>query len=146
MSTDEQDSINPDKPEEKGLVHFYQVVTEQTGEDGKPVKEWRFVSPSEYEAKKNEIPALCYATRHPIDWLIEKIKNSGLVFEEEVEEEEKKEEEANNETVSPASQEQEEAKEESKEESKEEAKEESKEEAKVAEEEGGGQNEETKAE
>ena len=104
MNTDEQESINPDKPQEKGLVHFYQVVTEQTGEDGKPVKEWRFVSPSEYEAKKNEIPELCYASRHPINWLIEKIKNNGLVFEEEVEEveEEKKEEETNNEPVEQA--------------------------------------------
>ena len=55
------------------MIHFYQQNTEQVDAEGKNVKEWKFVTPSEYEAKKGELPEVCYATRHPIPWLIRKL-------------------------------------------------------------------------
>ena len=49
-------SIIPDKPEATGLIHFY--------ENGGV---WKFLSEEEYEAKKGELPALSFASRHPIE-------------------------------------------------------------------------------
>jgi len=70
---DECKSIDPAHPDEKGLIHFYQKqIADKTDKDGNPVKEWKFLTPSEYEAKKNELPDLCYATRHNINWLQKK--------------------------------------------------------------------------
>ena len=48
-------SIIPNKPEASGLIHFYK-------EGG----EWRFVEETEYAAKKDQLPAMCFATRSPI--------------------------------------------------------------------------------
>ena len=49
-------SINPNKPEATGLIHFYQ------SEDGK----WNFVSEEDYQSQKSQLPDICFATRHPI--------------------------------------------------------------------------------
>ena len=49
-------SIVPDKPEATGLIHFYKK------QDGN----WAFVTAEEYIDKKDEIPDLCFACRHPI--------------------------------------------------------------------------------
>lgn len=48
-------SVCPEKPEEAGLIHFY-----------KKDDAWVFVTPDEYQDKKEEIPDLCFATRHAI--------------------------------------------------------------------------------
>ena len=48
-------SFVPEKPEASGLIHFY-----------KKENEWKFVTEDEYEAKKDELPAICFATRHAI--------------------------------------------------------------------------------
>lgn len=48
-------SIIPDKPEAKGMIHFY-----------KKDDEWKFVSQDEYEEKKGELPKLCFATHQSI--------------------------------------------------------------------------------
>lgn len=48
-------SIVPEKPDATGLVHFYKSGTE-----------WNYVTADEYEAKKDELPAVCFATHHPI--------------------------------------------------------------------------------
>ena len=48
-------SIVPSKPDATGLTHFFK-------KDG----DWNFVTADEYEEKKAELPALCFATRHPI--------------------------------------------------------------------------------
>ena len=48
-------SIIPDKPDEKGLIHFY-----------KQDNEWKFLTSAEYEEHKGELPPLSFATRHPI--------------------------------------------------------------------------------
>ena len=48
-------SIIPDKPDEQGLIHFYR-------DNGA----WVFVTESEYEEKKAELPRLVFATRHSI--------------------------------------------------------------------------------
>ena len=45
-------SIIPDKPTATGLTHFYK-------ENG----EWKFVSSDDYEAKKESLPHLCFATK-----------------------------------------------------------------------------------
>ena len=48
-------SIDPAQSENRDLIHFY-----KTGND------WKFVTQSEYAMKKNTIPEICFATRHPI--------------------------------------------------------------------------------
>lgn len=65
-SNDEQQkSIDPDNPEAKGLIHFYQE------KDDAGVKEWKFVTQEQYEDKKESLPDVCFATRHSIKKLIE---------------------------------------------------------------------------
>lgn len=49
-------SIVPEKPDAIGLIHFYK----------KEDNSWAFVTEDEYEAKKSELPALCFASHHPI--------------------------------------------------------------------------------
>lgn len=49
-------SIIPEKPEAQGLIHFY-----------KKDDAWHFVAEDEYEAKKDSLPQVCFATRSPID-------------------------------------------------------------------------------
>mmetsp|Transcript_21015 Transcript_21015/g.28267 ORF Transcript_21015/g.28267 Transcript_21015/m.28267 type:complete len:134 (+) Transcript_21015:3257-3658(+) len=58
-------SIDPDHPEESGLIHFYQDGADQS---------WKFVTPEQYEVKKNELPAVCFATRHPMVSFLERVK------------------------------------------------------------------------
>ena len=36
------------------------------------MKEWKFLTPAEYEAKKNDLPDVCFATRHEVPWLLKK--------------------------------------------------------------------------
>ena len=54
-------SIIPDKPDEKGLIHFY-----------KQNEEWKFITNSEYEERKGELPPISFATRHPIGSFLDK--------------------------------------------------------------------------
>ena len=70
----ETKSIHPNAPEEKGLIHFYQVEKEVGGE---MVKEWKFLTPAEYEAQKANLPDLVFATRHPLDWLTAKLEKEA---------------------------------------------------------------------
>lgn len=49
------ESFVPEKPDTVGLVHFYRKD-----------KAWSFVTADEYEAKKDELPDVCFATHHPI--------------------------------------------------------------------------------
>lgn len=48
-------SIIPEKPDASGLIHFYREGDQ-----------WVFLDPEEYEAKKDSLPKVCFATRHPI--------------------------------------------------------------------------------
>lgn len=70
----ETKSIHPRAPEEKGLIHFYQVEKEVEGE---MVKEWKFLTPAEYEAQKADLPDVVFATRHPINWLTAKLEKEA---------------------------------------------------------------------
>lgn len=69
-------SIVPSKPDATGLIHFF-----------KQGEKWEFVTEDEYEAKKNEIPQLSFASRHPIADFSQKTfadlneLQSGLEFE-----------------------------------------------------------------
>ena len=58
-------SIDPDHPEESGLIHFYKDVQDQS---------WKFLTPTDYDKKKNELPAVCFATRHPMLSFLERVK------------------------------------------------------------------------
>jgi len=46
----------PDGTKCQGLLHFY-----------KKGNDWHFVTPDQYEAKKNELPPICFAIKCPID-------------------------------------------------------------------------------
>lgn len=61
-----EESMVPGDPSATGLVHFYQ-------EGGRYV----FLSQAQYEARKNELPALCFATRIPIKHLIDLDRRLG---------------------------------------------------------------------
>jgi hypothetical protein len=50
-------SIIPEKPEATGLIHFYKK---------QGVEDWSFMTEEEYKTKKDELPPLSFATRHPI--------------------------------------------------------------------------------
>lgn len=73
-------SIVPDKPDATGLIHYY-----KNKEDGN----WVFVTEDEYEAKKEDLPRLCFATRASISDFSEKkfvdleALESQLTFESE---------------------------------------------------------------
>lgn len=43
----ENASIDPENPEETGLIHFYQDAS---------TKDWKFTTPDKYEALKDELP------------------------------------------------------------------------------------------
>ena len=66
---DKHVSIDPNHPDERGLIHFYQKETNRNI-NGRRVKEWCFMTPEEYQAQKANLPDICFATRHPINWLI----------------------------------------------------------------------------
>lgn len=61
MAADNQEtpSIDPERPAAKGLIHFYQTPAADVRG-----KQWHFVTAEEYEAKKNTLPDICFATRH----------------------------------------------------------------------------------
>lgn len=46
----------PDGSKSEGLLHFYNKNNA-----------WHFVTQEEYLNKKNELPDICFATKHPID-------------------------------------------------------------------------------
>ena len=50
-------SVDPDHPDDRELIHFY-----KTGND------WKFFHQEDYNdiVKKNTIPEICFATRHPV--------------------------------------------------------------------------------
>ena len=56
MAADKQviKSIDPDHPDAKGLIHFYQQP-ESIG--------WQFVTAEQYEEQKDSLPDVCFATR-----------------------------------------------------------------------------------
>lgn len=56
---EEKLSMDPDHPEEEGLIHFYQA-TNEAGE-----KQWKFLTPDQYEDQKDSLPDVCFAARHP---------------------------------------------------------------------------------
>ena len=58
------ESIDPDHPEAKGLIHFYQTEA----------KEWKFVNQEQYDAQKDTLPGVCFATRHSIKTFLERVK------------------------------------------------------------------------
>ena len=82
----ETKSIHPKAPEEKGLIHFYQAEKEVEGE---MVKEWKFLTPAEYEAQKANLPDVCFATRHPLNWLTAKLEKEAAEAAAKAEEEAK---------------------------------------------------------
>ena len=67
MAADKQEtkSIDPDHPEEKGLIHFYQ----QPGSN-----DWKFVTADQYEQQKDSLPDVCFATKQPIKAFLERVK------------------------------------------------------------------------
>ena len=48
-------SIIPDKPKERGLIHFYRKDNQ-----------WHFLTQDEYHQKKATLPLLSFACRYPI--------------------------------------------------------------------------------
>lgn len=50
--------MDPEHPEAKGLIHFYQKIN-VAGE-----KEWKFLTQEQYEEQKDSLPDVCFATRH----------------------------------------------------------------------------------
>ena len=64
LDDDKDVSIDPDNPKAKGLIHFYQ----------NEAKEWKFVTQEQYEAQKDSLPNVCFATRHPMKSFLERVK------------------------------------------------------------------------
>jgi len=58
------DSIDPDNPQATGLIHFFQNAA----------KEWKFVTQDQYDAQKDSLPEVCFATRHPMKSFLERVK------------------------------------------------------------------------
>ena len=67
--------MDPENPEATGLMHFYRVDHPTKILDGKKAKMWKFVTAEQYEERKDELPDLCFATRHPIKALAQCAKN-----------------------------------------------------------------------
>jgi len=53
--TEMKPSVMPNEPNNRDLVHFY-----------KKGQEWFFVSQEKYTIERDNIPLICFATRHPI--------------------------------------------------------------------------------
>lgn len=72
-------SMVPDQPDAHGLVHFYQVEETKVNEQGEsqPVKKWVYVTEEQYEMEKESLPAIVYATRHPIEKLADLSRKIG---------------------------------------------------------------------
>lgn len=56
-------SIVPENPDATGIIHFYKKKEDAS---------WVFVTEDDYEAKKEELPKLCFATRANISEFSEK--------------------------------------------------------------------------
>ena len=67
-------SMDPEKPEATGLTHFYCEEHPDKIVEGKKAKVWKFISEQEYEERKDSLPDLCFATRHLIKGLADKVK------------------------------------------------------------------------
>ena len=68
--------MDPENPESTGLLHFYQ--------EKHPDKDqmiWKFLTADQYEANKDALPDICFASRHPIHKLSDYIKNIQAGFE-----------------------------------------------------------------
>ncbi len=63
--------MDPENPESKGLLHFYQEEHPEKVIDGKKAKSWKFLTQDKYEEQKDSLPNLCFATRHNIKGLAE---------------------------------------------------------------------------
>ena len=66
--------MNPEKPYAVGLTHFYSEEHPEKVIDGKKARVWKFISAEEYEERKDSLPEICFATRHPIQELADKAK------------------------------------------------------------------------
>ena len=66
--------MDPENPSATGLMHFYQEDHPEKVIDGKKAKVWKFLSQDQYEAQKDSLPDLCFATRHKIKGLSEVVQ------------------------------------------------------------------------
>ena len=75
---EERKSIDPENPDAVGLIHFYQEL-DQNGD-----KKWKFLSAADYEAKKSELPNICFATHHPMASFLDRVsrEKAGNASEE----------------------------------------------------------------
>ena len=71
-------SMDPENPEAKGLLHFYQVEHPDKEIDGKKVKQWKFLTEEQYQENKATLPDICFATRHKIKGLSERLQKIKL--------------------------------------------------------------------
>jgi len=71
-------SIDPEKPEATGLIHFYQKVNP----DGQ--KGWHFITQESYQERHNELPDVCFATRHRMIPFLQRVlrERAGTATEE----------------------------------------------------------------
>ena len=67
-------SIDPNNPDYSGLLHFYQVEHPDKEIEGKKVKQWKLLTQEQYEQNKATLPNICFATRHNIIGLAERLK------------------------------------------------------------------------
>ena len=78
MANGKQDKISMDaeNPDATGLLHFYQEEHPEKEIDGKKLKVWKFMTEQEYasEESKNALPDICFATRHKIKGLANRLK------------------------------------------------------------------------
>ena len=71
---EEVKAMDPENPESKGLLHFYQEEHPEKVIDGKKAKSWKFLTQDKYEEQKDSLPDLCFATRHNIKGLAEVVE------------------------------------------------------------------------
>ena len=65
--------MDPENPDATGLLHFYQEEHPEKEINGQKVKQWKFLTAEEYEERKGSLPDLCFATRHCIKGLAERM-------------------------------------------------------------------------
>ena len=66
-------SMDPDNMRATGMLHFYQEEHPEKEIDGKKVKQWKFLTEQQYEERKATLPDICFATRHKIKGLAERL-------------------------------------------------------------------------
>lgn len=73
---DEAKCMDPENPDASGLLHFYLDQEENYLKliNGEPTRKWNFLTEAQYQERKNELPDLCFASRHPIKALQESLK------------------------------------------------------------------------